>query len=66
MQVSAREILSSRRLSRRELLKYAGIGAGALAVPGVWSGVASAARTAAVSTLPPWNHNPASPIGPVH
>jgi carbonic anhydrase len=60
------ESFSSHKLSRRQLLKYAGIGAGVLAVPGVWSGMAAAARTTAATTAPPWNHDPASPIGPLH
>ncbi|HXW82307.1 MAG TPA: carbonic anhydrase family protein [Acidimicrobiales bacterium] len=64
--MSAVETLATRRLSRRQLLKYAGIGAGALAVPGVWSAVASAERIPAATPLPPWNHDPTSPIGPLH
>jgi len=56
------------KLTRRDALKWAGAAAGALAVPGLWSSSAATARSPVVpaQTTPPWNHNPASPIGPSH
>ena len=54
-------------VTRREAFKLGGAAVGAVAVSGFVASRA-AASTAAVpaQTAPPWNHNPASPIGPNH
>jgi carbonic anhydrase len=57
----------TRGVTRREAWKLAGAAAGVVAVSRFWSpGAAKAAAAAPASVTPPWNHNPASPIGPNH
>jgi carbonic anhydrase len=54
-------------VTRREAYKLAGAAAGAIAVSRFWpSSAAKASARAPAQTTPPWNHDPASPIGPNH
>ena len=54
-------------LTRREAGKLAGAAAGAVAAWRLWpSSAAEASTVAPAQTTPPWNHDPASPIGPLH
>ena len=64
------EKAQSKRLDRRQFLTWTGVSAGALVTGSLWApalrlidGNASAAPAATAS---PWNHDPASPIGPYH
>ena len=59
------EEITERRLTRREALKLAAAGTGLLAVSGGITELLSSTARAATSA-PPWNHDPASPIGPLH
>jgi carbonic anhydrase len=55
-------------VTRREAWKLAGAAAGVVAVSRFWpsSAAKASALAPAQTTTPPWNHNPASPIGPSH
>ena len=54
------------KLTRRELLKTTGAAAVAIAACGPASELFSGASTAQAAATGVWNHNPASPIGPLH
>jgi carbonic anhydrase len=59
--------VAKRTLTRREAGKLAGAAAGAVAAWRLWpSSAAEASTVAPAQTTPPWNHDPASPIGPLH
>ena len=54
-------------VTRREAWKLAGAAVGVAAAWRFWpSDAAKASVLARAPTTPPWNHNPASPIGPSH
>ena len=54
-------------VTRREAYELAGAAAGAIAAWRFWpSSAAKASARALAQTTPPWNHDPASPIGPSH
>jgi carbonic anhydrase len=58
---------ATHEVTRREAWKLAGAAAGVVAVSRFWpSSAAQASALAPAQTTPPWNHNPASPIGPNH
>jgi carbonic anhydrase len=64
--VTGEELMAE--LTRRDLIKTAGATAaatGAAALPGPVSGLLSGSARAADAARP-WNHDPASPIGPLH
>jgi carbonic anhydrase len=54
------------KLTRRELLKTTGVAAVSIATLGPASSLLSDMGTAEAATTGVWNHNPASPIGPLH
>ena len=54
------------KLTRRELLKTTGAAAVAIAACGPASELFSGTSTAQAAATGVWNHNPASPIGPLH
>lgn len=54
-----------RAMTRRNALRLGGATAGALALPRLWQSSAEANSPLPAQT-PPWNHDPASPIGPSH
>jgi carbonic anhydrase len=55
-----------RKISRRELLKTTGAAAVAIAAWGPASTLFSGTGTGLAAATAVWNHNPASPIGPLH
>jgi carbonic anhydrase len=55
-----------RKISRRKLLKTTGATAVAIAACGPASTLFSGTGTAQAAATGVWNHNPASPIGPLH
>ena len=62
------EKAEGKHLDRRQFLKWTGVSAGALAAGSLWTPALPffGANASAATATAPWNHNPASPIGPNH